>query len=91
MSSSRSDDVTKTVCVGVCVSGVILFIIEHSKHKHDVLRELRVCLRGVYLKFRECLMEVSLMWQRSFKDDSRKVYGSLKGVSTKLQECFKEV
>ena len=33
MSSSRSDDVTKSVCLCVCVSVVIFFSLEHSMHK----------------------------------------------------------
>ena len=52
MSDSRSYDVTKFVCVSVCLSGVILFSFKYSRHlKQDVLRELQVCLRGVCLKF----------------------------------------
>ena len=51
MSSSRSDDVTKSVCLSVCV-----FSLEHSKYlKEYVLRELQGCLRGVCLKFQRCL------------------------------------
>ena len=50
MSSSRSDHVTKSVCVTFCPSGVILFSLEHSKHlKQNVLREFQGCLRGVCL------------------------------------------
>ena len=50
MSSSRSDDVNKSVCV--CLSGVILFSFENSKHlKQDALWELQGYLRGVCLKF----------------------------------------
>ena len=44
------------VCVSVCLSGVILFSLEHSKHlKQDALMELQGCLRGVCLKFQGCL------------------------------------
>ena len=44
MSSSISAD--------VCVSGVILFSMENSKHlKQDVFSELQGCLKGVCLKF----------------------------------------
>ena len=60
MSGSSSDEVNKSVCV--CLWGVILFSLQHSKHlKQDVLRELQGYLRGVCLKF-----------QGSFKDVSRK-------------------
>ena len=57
MSSSRSDDVTKFVCVCVvrvcvCPFVVILFSLEHSKHlMQDVMKELQGCLRGVCLMF----------------------------------------
>ena len=41
MSSSRSDDVTKFVCLSVCVSVVILSCLEYSNHlKLDVSRVL---------------------------------------------------
>ena len=67
MSSSRSQDVTKCVCLCVCPSGVILFSLEQSTHlKQDVLRELQGCYRGVCLKFQGCL-EVSRMFQGCFK------------------------
>ena len=80
MSSSRSDDVTKSVRPFVRSSVVILSSLEHSKYlKQDVLRELQGCLRGVCLKFQGCL-EVSRMFQETFK-----------GVNRKCQGCFKEV
>ena len=41
----RSDDVTKSVCLSVCVCVVILSNLEHSKHmKQDVSWILQGCL-----------------------------------------------
>ena len=68
MSSSRSDDVTKFVCVFVRLCVVIFFSLEHSKHlKQDVLRELQGCLRGVRLKFQGCFKEVLRVLTESLK------------------------
>ena len=77
----------------VCLSGVILFSFENSKHlKQDVLRELQGCLRGVFWKFQGCfeasrVFEVSRVFQGIFKN----VQGSYKGVYRKFQGYFKEV
>ena len=71
MSGSSSDEVNKTVCV--CLWGVILFSLQHSKHlKQDVLRELQLCLRGVCWKFQGCLKDVSRMFLGIFKTISKK-------------------
>ena len=73
MSSSRSDDVNKCVCI--CV-GVILFSLEHSKHlKHKVLRELQCCLKKFEVSrvFKGCIKGVSRKFQVCFKE-------TLKGV-----------
>ena len=69
----------------VCVSGVILYSMEHSEHfKQDDFSELQGCLRGVCLKFQGCFNEVSRMCQGSFKDDASKFQGSFKDVSRKI-------
>ena len=71
--------------VCLCPSEVILFSLEHSRHlTHGVLRELQGCLRGVCLKFQECL-EVSRVLTESFKGVSRKCKGY-----SKIEGHFKE-
>ena len=70
MSSSRSDDVTNSVCL--CV--VILLSLDILKYLNvDVYRDYRV-LQG-------CLMGVSKVFQGSFKGVSRMFYGCFKHVS----------
>ena len=60
MSSSRSDDVTKSV--SVLVWSHFYFSFEHSQHlKQDVLSELQ-----------GCLFEALRAFQGSFKDVSKK-------------------
>ena len=62
MSSSRSDDVTKCVCVCGCPSVVNLFSLEHSKHlKLDVSRVSQGCLKSVSRVFQGCLKGVLKM------------------------------
>ena len=74
MCSSRSDDVTKFVCLSV----VILFDLEHLKYlKQYVSKVLQGCLNGVLRVF-----------QKYFKGVSRTFLGYLKGVSRKFQKCF---
>ena len=72
----------------MCLSEVILSNLEHSKHlKQDVLWALQGCLLGVS----GCFIEVSRVFQGSFKGVSRKFQGCFKEVSRKFQGCFKEV
>ena len=70
MSSSRSDDVTKCVRLPVCKSFCLVWNILNIKQ--DVLRELLVCLRGVFLKFQGCFRQVSRRFQESLKGANRK-------------------
>ena len=84
MCSSRSDDVTKFVCLSV----VILFDLEHLKYlKQYVSKVLQGCLIGVS----GCLNGVLRVFQKYFKGVSRTFLGYLKGVSKVFQESFKGV
>ena len=61
MSSSRSDNVSKFMCLSACVSGVNVFSLEQSKHlKLNVTRVLQGCLLGVHMVLKGCLMGVSI-------------------------------
>ena len=76
----------------VCLSEVILFSFEYSKHlKEDVLRELQECLRGVCLKFQGSFKEVLRVLTESYKEVFRVFQGNFKSVSKKSQGNFKGV
>ena len=76
MSSSRSDDVTKSVCLW----GVILFRLEHSKHlKLDITRVFQGCLLGVSMEFQGCLPGVSMVYHRCLKGVSSLIQVGSKG------------
>ena len=76
MSSSRSNDVTKFVCV--CVSLVILLCLEYSNNlKLNVSRVSPGCIKDVSRVVQMCLKGV---FQGSFK--------ICEGVSRELQKCF---
>ena len=84
MSSSRSDDVTKSVCLLVVI--FLVWIIQCIRCKmfqgffKEVLKVFQGSFKGVYRKFQGCLQKVSRVFQ-----------GSFKSVSRNFQECFKEV
>ena len=60
MSSSRSDVVTKSVCVSVCVCVVILLSLKLLKYfKLDVSKVLRGYSKGVLKMFQRCCKKVS--------------------------------
>ena len=80
MSSSRSDNVTKCVCLW----GVNWNSFEYSKHlKLDVSRELQGCFPGV--------ARVSLRCSKSIEGVSRKLQGWLKDVSWMFQGSFRRI
>ena len=82
MSSSRSDDVTKSVCLSVSSHS---FSFDHLKHlKQDVSRVLQVFLLDVPRLFQGCFKEVSRVFQGSFKGVSRKFQGRFKEDSRKF-------
>ena len=60
VSSSRSDNVTKSVCVCVCVyvSVVIFFCLEPSIKAFEA-----ICFKGVTRVFQGCLKDVSRVFQ----------------------------
>ena len=70
--------VGKCVCASVCVSEVILFSLEHSKH-----------FEGIARLSHGCLFEVSRMFQGSFKGVSRKIEGSSESHLGMIQGSFK--
>ena len=96
MSSSRSDDVTKSVCVSACVCVIILLSLEHSKQlKLNVPR----VLQGVSRVYKGCLKHISwvLVSQGSSKvvkayhKGVSRIFASFIGVRRKFQGCFLDV
>ena len=85
MSSSRSDDVTRSVCLSVQSLFVKFAAFKAFEARCLCLRELQCCLRSVCWKFQGCFKEVSRMFQGSLKDVSRMPQGCFKSVSKKFQ------
>ena len=77
MSSSRSDDVTKCVCL--CV--LLFFSLKHSElFMQDVSRVLQRCLIGVSRMSQGRFMGVPRVFKRCLEDVSREFQEILKGV-----------
>ena len=80
------------MCLFVCLSIVILFILEHSKYlKQDVLRELQGSLKGVCLKFQGCFKEVLRVFTTNIKGVLRNFEGCFKEGSRVVQGNFREL
>ena len=91
-----SEQLKKGRCHSVCVFVRSFFrspFFLVSLDFHLVLKRLYGVLRVLEVSrvFQESFKDVSRVFQVSFKGVYKKFQGSLKGVSRKLQECFKEV
>ena len=101
MSSSRSDDVNKSVRSSVfsnffhlvslvfylLLNGFMVF--QESLRMFEVSIKFQGCFKQVLRVFKECFKEASRVFQEGFRDISRVFQESFKGVSTKIEGCFK--
>ena len=82
ITSSRSDDVTKSVCPCFRLSECFV---------KSVSRVFQECLKGVSRVFQGSFKSVSMVFHECFKGVSRVFQGCFKSVSKVFQECFKGV